>query len=148
MKVILLQDIKNLGKENEVVNVKPGYARNFLFPKNLAVLATGSSLKRVEKKKEKQMKKDQEKLKKIQETASKLGGVEVEISVKVGEKSEVFGSVSRSKISKSLKEMGFEIKPSQVELEKPIEELGEFPVKITFPHNLETEIRVIVIEEK
>jgi len=148
MKIILLKEVKNLGKENEIVNVKPGYARNFLFPRNLAIPATGSNLKKAEIKKAKQMEKEKGKLQKIQDLASKLEGVEVEIPVKIGEKSEVFGSVNKTKISKALEEMGFKIKPSQLELKEPIKELGEFPVKVNFSHNLEVEINVMVVEEK
>ena len=147
MKVILLQDVDNLGKKNEVVLVKPGYARNFLFPKKIAIPATRTNLKKAEIEKEKKAKLDEEKLKEIQGAASKLDGVEVEIPVKIGEKSEVFGSVNKSRVSQALKEMGFEVKPTQINLEEPIKELGEFPIKVNFPHNLEAEIRVIIVEE-
>jgi len=147
MKVILQQDVENLGKKNDIVQVKPGYARNFLFPRKLAVPATLTNLKMIKKKKEEKTELEKEKLKEFQRQASKLDGIEVEIPVKMGDKGQAFGSVNKSKISKILEEMGFKVKPSQIILEEPIKELGEFPVKVSLPHNLEAEVRVIVTEE-
>jgi len=148
MKVILLQDIENLGKKYEVKNVKAGYARNFLFPKNLAKPATKEAVIWLETQKEIETKKAEEELKKIQEIASSLDGQEVTIPVKVGEEGQLFESITPQKISEKLKEINFEIKKSQILLEEPIKELGEFPIKVKFEHNLEAEIRVIVTEEK
>ncbi len=147
MKVILLQDVKNLGKENELINVKPGYARNFLFPNSLAVSANELNLKKAEEEKKKKDKLAEEKLKETQEIVSKLDGLEVEISAKTGKKSEVFGSINKTKISQALSEMGYQIKPAQIDLKESIKETGEFPVKIIFSHNLEAEIKVIIISE-
>lgn len=148
MRVIFLQDIENIGKKYEVKDVKNGYARNFLFPQNLAKPAVKEALKWLEAQKEIIAKKDEEELKKIQELASQIDGLEAAIAVKIGEEGQLFEKINSQKISEKLKEMGFDIKKAQLELEKPIEELGEFPVKIKFEHNLESEIRVIVSEEK
>ncbi len=148
MKVILLQDIDNLGEKYEIKEVKDGYARNFLIPKGLVRLATKESLKWLEAQKEIRKKKAEEELKKVQKIVSEIDGVEVIIPVKIGEKEQFFEKVNSQKISEKLKEMGFEIKKGQITLEKPIEELGEFPIKVKFEHNLEAEIRVIIIEEK
>ena len=82
------------------------------------------------------------------ELASKLDGVEVIVPVKIGEEKQLFESINQQKIVDKLKELGFDIKKSQIILEEPIKELGEFPVKIGLEHNLESEIRVIVTEEK
>lgn len=148
MNVILIQDVENLGKKGEVKNIKAGYARNFLFPKNLAKLATKEALKWVEAQKEIEAKKSEEALKNAQGIASGLDGQEVIIPVKIGEEGQLFESITVQKISEKLKEAGFEVKKSQIILEEPIKELGEFPVKVRFEHNLETEIRIIVTEEK
>ncbi len=148
MRVVLLQNVENLGKKYEVKEVKNGYAGNFLIPNGLAKLATKEALIWVETQKEIEAKKAEESLKKIQEIASMMEGSEVMISVKIGEEGQLYESISSQKISERLKEMGFEIKRNQIELPEPIKELGEFPVKIKFEHNLEVEIRVIVIEEK
>jgi large subunit ribosomal protein L9 len=148
MKVILLKDIKNLGKKYEIKEVSDGYARNYLIPKKLAKVANEKNLKWLEKQKEKEEKKAEEELKKVQEAASAIDGQEVVIPVKVGEDGQLFESITVQKIYERLKELGFEIKKNQILLESPIKELGEFPVKIKFPHNLEAEIKVIVTEEK
>ena len=148
MRVILLKDIENLGKKYEVKIVKAGYARNFLIPRGLAKLATAKNLKWAKKQREKEIQKAEEELKKIQQLASSVDGLELTFSVKIGKKDQLFESITRQKISEKLKEQGFQIKKTQIKLEKPIKELGEFPVKIYFDHNLEAEIRVIITEEK
>lgn len=148
MKVVLLQDIENLGKKYEIKNVKAGYARNFLIPKGLAKPATNEALKWLKAQKEIEEKRAEEELKKAQEIASKLDGQEVTIQVKVGEEGQLFETITLQKIWEKLKELGFEIKKGQIDLTEPIKELGEFPIKIKFEHNLEAEIKVIITEEK
>jgi large subunit ribosomal protein L9 len=148
MRVILLQDIDKLGKKYDIKEVKNGYARNFLIPRGLAKPATEKALKWLETQKEIEEKKAEEELKRVQEVASAIDGQEVVIPVKVGEEGQLFESITTQKISERLKEIGFEIKKSQINLPEPIKELGEFPVKIKFEHNLEAEIKVIVVEEK
>ena len=148
MRVILLQDIENVGKKYEIKEVKNGYARNFLIPKGLVKPATKESLKWVKVQKEIEIKKSEEALKKAQEMASAIDGQEISISVKIGEEGQLFESITDQKIFEKLKELGFEIKKSQIDLPEPIKELGEFPVKIKFEHNLEAEIKVIIVEEK
>jgi large subunit ribosomal protein L9 len=148
MKVILLKDIDKLGKKYEIKEVKNGYARNFLIPKGVVKPATKETLKWLETQKEIEAKKAEEELKKIQEIASAIDGQEVIIPVKVGEERQFFESITAQKISERLKELGFEIKKNQVNLPEPIKELGEFPVKIHFEHNLEAEIKIIITEEK
>ena len=148
MRVILLQDIENLGKKYDVKEVADGYARNFLFSKNLAKEATDAALKWLDAQKEMVAKKAEEDLKKNQDFASAIDGQEVSVSVKIGDEGQLFESINSQKISEKLKELGFEIKKNQIDLVEPIRELGEFPVKIKFEHNLEAEIKVIVVEEK
>lgn len=148
MKVILLKDIENLGKQFEIKEVADGYARNFLIPKRVAKPATKENLKWLETQKEVEVKRAEEELKKTQEIVSKIDGAEAIIEMKAGKQGKIFGSVTSVKIVEKLKEMGFDIKKSQIEIEKTIEEIGEFPVKISFPHGLEAEIKVIVVEKK
>ncbi len=148
MKVILLEDVEGLGKKYDIKDVKDGYAKNFLFIKNMAKLATREVLKELEAEKEiytKQMKED---LMKSQEFASQMDGLEVMISVKVGEDGQLFESINSQKISNKLKEMGFKIDKDKILLSAPIKEIGEFPVKISFEHNLEVEIKVIIVAEE
>jgi len=148
MRIILLQDVENVGKKHEIKDVKDGYARNFLIPNGLAKLATKQVLERVEKQKEIEKQKIEEELNEVQKIASSIDEFEVIISVKVGEEQQLFEKINAQKISDKLKELGFEIKKDQIDLDEPIGELGEFPVKVKFEHNLESEIRVIITEEK
>ncbi len=148
MKVILLQDVEELGKRHEVKEVKNGYARNFLIPQGLAKIATDKALEGLKIQKEAGEEKAEQALKTTQEVASTLDGQEVIISVKVGEDGQLFESINVQKIFDELKKMGFNIKKNQIDLAEPIKELGEFPVKIKFDHNLEPEITIVVSEEK
>lgn len=148
MKVILLEDIENVGKKYEVKEVKAGYARNLLFPKKIAKLATRQNLKWLEAQKETIEKEAEEDLKKAQELASNIDGIEVNIKVKVGENNQLFESINNQKISEKLKLMGFEIRKNQVKLADPIKEVGEFPIKISLNHNLEAEITLVISGEE
>jgi len=148
MKVILIQEVKNLGKKHEIKEVANGYARNFLIPKGLVKPATKEMLKWLETQKEKEAKKSEDELKKIQSVASTIDGQEIFIPVKVGDEGQLFESITSQKIYEKLKELGFEIKKNQILLPEPIKETGEFPIKIRFEHNLEVEIKIIVVEEK
>ena len=148
MKVILLQDVEKIGKKYEVKDVSDGHARNFLIPKGLAKPATEDALKWLETQKAALELKAEEDLKKVQAMASTLDGQEIIIAVKVGDEKQLFEAVTIQKVFEKLKEMGFEVKKTQILLEAPLKELGEFPIKIRFSHNLEVEIKVIVTEEK
>jgi len=148
MRIILLKDVEKVGKKFEVKDVKDGYARNFLIPQGLAKPVTKEVLEWLEVQKEIQEKKAEEELKKAQELASTIDDLEVAIPVRVGENDQLFESINAQKISEKLKEMGFDLKKSQIELPEPIKEIGEFPVKIKLEHNLEVEIRVIVAKLK
>jgi large subunit ribosomal protein L9 len=148
MKVILLQDIEKLGKKYDVKEVAEGYARNYLIPRKLAKIATPENLAWAEERREIEEKKAEEELKKIGELVSKIDGLEVEIGVRVGEKGQLYEKIDAQKIAKKLKEMGFAVAKSQIQLEKPFEELGEYPVKVKFEHNLEAEIKLIISEKE
>lgn len=147
MKVILLQDIEDLGKKYEIKEVKSGYARNFLLPEKKVRAATKEALKWLNDQKEVIEKEIEEDLKKTQELASKLDGTELTISVKVGDEGQLFESINAQKIAEKLKEMGFDVKKSQIKLEGPIKELGESAINISLDHNLEAEVKLTVTAE-
>lgn len=147
MKVILLQNVENIGKKFEVKEVAAGHARNHLFPNNLAKPATLEALEWLRVQKDILEKKAEEALKTVQEMATALDDLEVVIPMKVGEEGQLFESVNSQKVADRLKELGYEVKKNQIQLAEPIKELGEFPAKITFDHNLEAEIRLIITEE-
>ncbi len=148
MKVILLQDIENLGKKYELKNVKDGYARNFLIPQKLAKPATREAMKWLEVQTEIIAKRAEEQLKQVQETASKIDGLEVIIPVKVGDEGQLFEKINVNKIAEKLAESGYKVEKKQIELKEPLASAGEFPIKVKFNDNLEAEIKVVITEEK
>lgn len=148
MRVILLKDIEKIGKKYDVKEVSDGYARNFLIPQGLAKPATEEMMKWLETQKEIGAQKAEEELKKVQELATTIDGQEIIIPVKVGEEGQLFETVGVPKISERLKEVGFDIKKTQIDLPSPIKEPGEYSVKIKLEHNLEAEIKIIVTKEE
>jgi len=148
MKIILLQDVENLGKKYEIKDVKDGFARNNLLPEKLARAATKEALKWLADQKEVIEKEATEDLAKAQALATAIDGIEVTIMVKIGDEGQLFESINNQKISERLKEMGFEVKKSQITLKDPIKEIGEFPIKVNLDHNLEADIKVIISGEK
>lgn len=147
MKIILIQDVDKLGKKYDIKVVADGYARNFLIPKKMAKLADAKNVKYMENQKKGQEVKAEQALEAVEAIVSSVDGEEITISVKTGEKNELFQSVTAKKISDELKKKKISIKPDQIDLTNPIKELGEFPVKIKFDHNLEAEIKVIITQE-
>ncbi len=148
MKVILLKDVKNFGKKNEIKEVSDGYGRNFLIKQNLAKIASGSEVQIAEKRRKHEEKNIEQEIKKEEELLKKITGLEVEITVKVGKKEELFESISAQKISEKIKEKGFEIEKDQIVIKQPLKELGEHDVCIKLKHTEETKIKVKVIKEK
>lgn len=144
MKVILLKDIKDIGKKYEVKEVKEGYARNYLIPKGLVKAATPSALEWAENKQKEAEKKAEEDLEKAQNVAGTMDGLELQILVETGEKDQLYEQIGPQRIAEELKKQGYDIKKTQIDLKEPIGELGEFPVKVKIEHNLEAEITVIV----
>ena len=148
MKVILLQDVEKLGKKNDLKEVADGYARNFLIPNKMAVLATKPEIAKMEEQKKIDVQKAEKELAVFQGTASQLDGLELEIAAKADNDGKFFGAVNTVKITEKLNEQGFEIKNNQVKIAELIKEAGEYEALIELPHNLEVKIKVIVIAEK
>ena len=146
MKVILKQDIKGVGKKNEVINASDGYARNFLFPKNLAVEATPENMNKLNSQNEaKQYKKDVEK-EKAQEIAKKLENIILQIKVQAGENGKIFGSVSSKEISENLeKQYKISIDKKKIELKEPIKVLGTRTVDARLFEGVIGKIKVNVV---
>ena len=146
MKVILKQDIKGVGKKNEVINASDGYARNFLFPKNLAVEATPENMQKLNSQNEaKQYRKDVEK-EQAQAIAKKLEGITLEIKVQAGENGKIFGSVSSKEISENLeKKHKITIDKKKIELKEPIKTLGVRTVDAKLFEGVTGRIKINVI---
>ena len=132
MKVILKENIETLGHIGDIVKVAPGYARNYLLPKGLAVEATEKNAKALEHVKRQMAYKKDKALESARNLAGKLGELSVELLHKAGEEGKLFGSVTNMEIAAYLKEKGFEIDRKTIQLSEPIKHLGEFdvPVKI------------------
>ena len=140
MEVILKQDIKKLGEKDDVVNVKPGYGRNYLIPQGFAVLATESA-KKVLAENIRQAQFKQEKIKKdATELASKLEGIKLTIGAKAGETGKIFGSVNSIQISDALKKQGFEVDRRRITFETEPKVIGEYVANL----NLHKEVKVQV----
>ncbi len=148
MKVILLKDVEKLGKEGEIKEVANGYARNFLIPNELAVLATKDQIAKLEEIKEIESKQSEKELVKFQELATQLDGLELEISAKVSEEEKLFGAITNVQIVEKLKEQGISVDKEQIKLKDPIKEIGEYEINIQLPHNLEAKIKIIIVKEK
>jgi len=148
MKVILLEDVKNVGKKGTTINAKDGYARNFLFPKNLAIEATPVNLKNLEnarKQKEEKEKQLFEDAKKLEEELMKFTVV---IKSKTGENGKLFGSITTKEISEHLEsEHGFSFDKKKLDLEEPIKSVGEYFVKIKLHSMVNAKLKVIVTEK-
>ena len=146
MQVILKKDVQNLGEAGELVNVKDGYARNFLIPKNFAEIATEGALKNREQNlariQAKQEKLHQEALAKAAEI-EKLG--QIELSAKAGESGKLFGTITTKKLCEELKEKAnIEVDRKTVSLNAPINKIGEFTMLIKLTSKVKTELKVVV----
>lgn len=148
MQVILTQDIKKLGQKDEIKKVASGYARNFLIPQKLAVLATPQAIKELERRQKVLIQKDKEKRLKAQELAQKLKELQILIKAKASPAGGLFGSISAQEIVDKVKEKtGINLQTSQIELLEPIKKVGEYPIKIKILKDLEITIKMIVERE-
>jgi len=146
MKIILLQDVKSLGKRGEIKEVSDGYARNFLFPKKLAQMATPEIVKKTEAQEKQRVEKEKEEIGKKKKLAESLQGKKFTIKAK-DKKGKLFGSITAKQISEKLAENGFVIWEKCLNIAKPIKELGEHKIKIDLGDGIATEFDLIVEKE-
>lgn len=148
MQVILIQDVNNLGGANELVNVKNGYARNFLLPGKFAVEANSSNLKKLEEKRKQQAKKEEKLLSELNQVISVLTSSPLKIGAKTGTSGKIFGSVTSVQIARAIKEQkGYEIDRRRIQIIDEIKELGSYKAKIDFGKGQEVEVDLDVIAE-
>ena len=147
MKVILLEDVKALGKKGQIVNVSDGYARNMLLPKKLGVEATSKNLNDLKLQKAHEDKVAQENLEAAKAFAQELADKEVTVSIKVGKEGRTFGSVSTKEIAEAARaQLGSEIDKKKMQLENPIRELGTTMVGIKLHPKVVGQLKVKVVE--
>ena len=145
--LLLMTDVENLGKEGEVVTVSEGYARNFLLPRKLAAPVTEATRRRLAKFQRARELTREATLAASQALAAKLQNVSCTIAVKTGEGERLYGSVAATDILRVLKEQGFDLERQAVVLEHPLKELGVYDVPIKLDPQVETTIKVWVVEE-
>ena len=146
MKVILLNDVENLGLAGDIVIVKPGYARNRLIPQGLALRA---SIKNVavasERKKVANVKLERENIA-LQKLAKKLSKVEITIEVNVGEEEKMFGSITNLDVHKELASKGFDLEKTQIIIDEPIKALGIYHAKVKIAKDITSDVKLYVIK--
>ena len=148
MKIILLEDVKSLGKKGEIVNVSDGYARNFVLPKKLGLEATSKNLNDLKLQKANEEKVAKQILDEAKELAEKVEAGKVEVKIKVGEGGRTFGSVSTKEIAIAVKEqMGYDIDKKKIQLKDAIKTLGTHTVPVKLHQKVTAELKVIVTEE-
>lgn len=147
MKVILRQDFEQLGKIGDLVDVKDGYARNYLIPRKIAYEATQSAMRMLEEEKKQQGKQLEKQKKEAERTAGQLEKVSVTIKMKVGEDDKLFGSVTSQMISEALQEKGISLDKRQIELEDSIKSLGIYDVRVRLQGGVNATLKVWVVRE-
>jgi large subunit ribosomal protein L9 len=147
MQIILQEDIDKLGHRGEVVTVRPGYARNYLLPRKLAIEATTGNMKALERIRGALAKKTATELEAAQKQAALLNGVSLAFKRKTGENDQMFGSVTSADVAEGLTAQGFKIEKRQVQLADPLKALGEYNVTIKVFRDVTAEVKVHVDKE-
>ena len=147
MKVILRRDHESLGKIGEMVDVKKGYARNYLLPRGIAYLALKGNIQALEEEKKSVEKRSIQELKAAEKLASELESVSVTIPVQVGEEDKIFGTVTTQMIADALKKKGHDIDKRKIDIEEQIKALGIYGVNVKLHPNVNAKIKVWVVRE-
>jgi len=146
VKVLLLQDDETLGQVGEIVDVRPGFARNYLVPRGLAAPPTPDALRRVEGQRKKAVALRAEKARLLEGLAKRLAGTSLTIEQRASEEGHLFGSVDAAEVAAALRALGLAVEERQVALERPIKELGIFNVPVRLDAERTADVRVWVIE--
>ncbi len=148
MKVILKQDVDNVGKRGDIVNVAPGFGRNYLIPKKMAAAVTASNLRMVEIEHQALKKRLEKERLSYQDLIQKLNAVSLRFSRKAGEKDMIFGSVSLTDIKDALQQLGFEVDKKKIVLEEPIKRLGRYTIPVKVFHEDQAEVKLEVVRDE
>ena len=147
MKVILRQNYESLGQVGDLIDVKEGFARNFLIPRKIAYTALKGNVLALEEEKKNIVKKKQQEIHSAETLAAEIEKVSVTIPVQVGEEDKIFGSVTTQMIADALKEKGYDIDKRKIDIEEPIKSLGIYGISIKLHPNVSTNIKVWVVRE-
>jgi len=147
MKVILRKEHEKLGQTGAVIDVRDGYARNFLIPKGIAYPATEGGMRALTEEKKQAERRAVKEQKSSEKLAAELGKVSITLKMKVGEDEKLFGSVTSQMIADSLKEKGFDLDKRIIDLEEPIKALGIYTVNVKLPQNVTGKLQVWVVQE-
>jgi large subunit ribosomal protein L9 len=147
MKIILKQDFERLGKFGEIVDVKDGYARNFLIPRQIAVHASDRNMRMLEQDRKRVEAKQMKDKRAAEELAKSIEPVSLTVTVAVGEEDKVFGAVTSQDLAELLKAKGFEIDRRKIVLDEPLKALGVYEVPIKLHTDVEAKIKVWVVKE-
>jgi large subunit ribosomal protein L9 len=148
MKLILRESVPSLGEAGDLVDVKVGYARNYLLPRQKAILATEARVRELEHHKRVVMEKVAKEMKTLEAVRDRLQATPLEVSARVGEEGKLFGSVTAAQIAALLAEKGFEIERRKIALDEPIKEAGEHRVSIRLHRDLSAEVALTVLPEE
>jgi large subunit ribosomal protein L9 len=147
MEVILREDIEKVGHRGEVVKVASGYARNFLLPKKLAVLATDSNKKIVEQERDAYLRREAKAKNEAEDLGRMLAGVSITITQRAGEEGHLFGSVTAKDIADALERQNYTIDRRKIQLDEPIKNTGEYKVPVRLHREVTTDLSVNVVAE-
>jgi len=145
MKVVLLKDVHNMGKRDEILNVSDGYARNFLFPQKLAVEATPGAMKEIERKRAAQEAREAERLAEAKAKADALKGKEIHLQVKCGGKGRLYGSVTSAEVADALEQQhGVKVDKRKIDIGDSIREVGEREISVWLYSGVTTTMKLVV----
>ena len=148
MKVILKQDVEKLGRRGDVVNVAPGFGRNYLIPRKMALAVTATNLKTIEIERQALKKKAEVERKTFQTLVQKLNGVSLTFARRAGDKDVIFGSVSSGDVKEALDALGYDIDKKKIHLDEPIKRLGNFTVPVKVSSDDRAEVKIVVVREE
>ncbi|MEZ6037548.1 MAG: 50S ribosomal protein L9 [Planctomycetota bacterium] len=148
MELLLKQNIEHLGRVGDVVNVKSGYARNYLLPQGKAVMVTKSNIAEIEKARALALAEEQARVAGLKDLATKLADTSVTVEGKANEEGHLFGSVTAAQIAAALREKGVAVDDKQVRLENPLKEIGVYDVAVHLHATVEATVKVWVVQQK
>jgi large subunit ribosomal protein L9 len=148
MKVILKQDVEKLGRRGDVVNVAPGFGRNYLIPRQMALAVTATNLKTIEIERQALKKKVEVERKTFQTLVQKLNEVSLTFARRAGDKDVIFGSVSSGDVKEALDALGYDIDKKKIHLDEPIKRLGNFTVPVKVSTDDRAEVKIVVVREE